>query len=400
MAIPPSARTTVRRLAERGEYDPVTVAAIVDEALACHVGFVRDATPSVIPMLHARDGATLYLHGSPASALLRSMRSGEEICVAITLVDGIVMARAPFHSSMNYRSVVVYGTPRIVEDEKEKRRALEVLTEHVSRGRWEDSRRPTAQEIKSTLVVALPLDEASAKIRTGPPHDDEEDHALPIWAGVIPLRLHAGEPIDDPRLAGGVRLPSYLSGYGRPQTVRHLNSEELEAGLEEIRRSPHDEGVVELIIRRPAENEREVLTVAELDTTVGVVGDNWLTRGSTSTPDGRAHPDMQLNVMNARVARLVALSRDRWPLAGDQLYVDLDLSVDNLPAGTRLAVGSAIIEVTAVPHTGCGKFVRRFGKAAHQFVNSPLGREMRLRGLNARVVRSGEVRIRDTIRKV
>jgi nitroimidazol reductase NimA-like FMN-containing flavoprotein (pyridoxamine 5'-phosphate oxidase superfamily) len=215
MNTPASDRTAVRRLDERGAYDRTTIDAILDEALVCHVGFVADGFPSVIPTLHVRSGDTLYLHGSPASRMLRSMRRDEEVCVTVTLIDGIVLARAPFHSSMNYRSVVIFGVPRIVDDPDEKRHAFEALTEHVTAGRWADSRRPNEKEEKGTLVTALDIAEASAKVRTGPPGDDEEDYDLPIWAGVIPLRLEAGKPISDPRLRDGVELPGYLEGYQR-----------------------------------------------------------------------------------------------------------------------------------------------------------------------------------------
>ncbi len=215
MSTPPTARTQVRRLAERGAYDRGTIDAILDEALVCHVGFVLDESPFVIPMLHARDGDTLYLHGSPASRMLRAMRRGIEACITVTLLDGIALARAPFHSSVNYRSVVMFGKPRIVDDPEEKLRAFEVLTEHVTPGRWDDCRRPTPQEEKGTLVAAMSISEASAKVRTGPPKDDDEDYALPIWAGVIPLRLEAGEPIDDPQLEAGIGIPDYLTDYRR-----------------------------------------------------------------------------------------------------------------------------------------------------------------------------------------
>jgi hypothetical protein len=172
----------------------------------------------------------------------------------------------------------------------------------------------------------------------------------------------------------------------------------LEAGLAEIRRSPTQAGEVKLIARRPADGEREVLVEAELDPVEGLVGDSWRARGSSATEDGSAHPDMQLTLMNARVAALVAGAPDRWPLAGDQLYVDLDLSVVNLPPGTRLTVGSAVIEVTAEPHRGCGKFVRRFGVDALRFLNSGVGRELNLRGINTRIVTGGTVRTCDAIR--
>lgn len=182
--------------------------------------------------------------------------------------------------------------------------------------------------------------------------------------------------------------------------VRHLTTAELEAGLEEIRRSPKDAGTLELIVRRPRVDEREVLEEAELDTSVGLVGDSWKERSSSRTPDGSPHPEMQLNIMNARAVALVAQERERWQLAGDQLYLDLDLSRENLPAGTRLALGDAIIEVTAQPHTGCNKFVSRFGVEAMKFVNSGVGRELNLRGINARVIRPGVIRVGDVARKI
>jgi hypothetical protein len=176
--------------------------------------------------------------------------------------------------------------------------------------------------------------------------------------------------------------------------------EELEAGLDEIRRSPRDEGVLELIVRRPQLGDREVLEHGELDPVEGLVGDTWRTRRSSRTPDQSPHPDMQLNIMNARVIALVAQDKDRWHLAGDQLFVDMDLSADNLPPGTRLALGSAVIEVTAQPHTGCQKFVARFGLDAMKFVNSPERKELHLRGINAKVVRPGVIRVGDVARKM
>ncbi|PYS79308.1 MAG: MOSC domain-containing protein [Acidobacteria bacterium] len=182
--------------------------------------------------------------------------------------------------------------------------------------------------------------------------------------------------------------------------VKHLTLKELEAGLGEIRRSPKDEGVLELIVRRPAFDEREVLEAGELNLAEGLVGDGWRMRGSSRMPDGSPHPDMQLNIMNSRVIALVAQGKDRWPLAGDQLFLDMDLSEENLPAGTRLALGSAVVEVTAQPHTGCKKFVARFGPDAMKFVNSPVGRRLNLRGINAKVVRPGVVRVGDVVKKI
>lgn len=180
----------------------------------------------------------------------------------------------------------------------------------------------------------------------------------------------------------------------------HLGSEALEAGLERIQDSPKDLGAVEMIVRRPDTDQRETLQRADLDVSEGLIGDNWQHRGSSRTADGSAHPEMQLNIMNARVIDLVAGSRDRWSLAGDQIYVDLDLSKENLPAGTRLQLGTAIIEVTAIPHTGCKKFVERFGLEAMKFVNSGLGKTLCLRGINARVVQSGTFEVGDIVRKL
>ena len=182
--------------------------------------------------------------------------------------------------------------------------------------------------------------------------------------------------------------------------IRHLARLELEAGLEEIRRAPKDKGVLELIVRRPAVNDREILSEAELRLDEGLVGDSWKRRRSTSMPDGSPNPDMQINIMGARVIALVAPDKNRWPLAGDQLFLDLDLSAENLPAGTRLSLGSAVLEVTPPPHLGCRKFVARFGLEAMQFVNSPLGKELHLRGINAKVVQAGMIRVGDLARKI
>ncbi len=175
-------------------------------------------------------------------------------------------------------------------------------------------------------------------------------------------------------------------------TVKQMALEELDAGLQNIGESPKSEGIVELIVRRPQTLEREILEVGELDVTEGLVGDNWKPRGSKSTPDGSANPEMQLTLMNSRVIQLISQDRDRWHLAGDQFFVDMDLSQENLPAGTRIAMGSAIIEVTPVPHTGCKKFAERFGADAVEFVSTPEGKRLNLRGVNAKVIQSGSVR--------
>ena len=180
----------------------------------------------------------------------------------------------------------------------------------------------------------------------------------------------------------------------------HRTTEDLEAALDHIRAAPAETGTVDLVVRRPAEGEREVLEAGELDPAHGLVGDNWAQRGSRRTDDGSAHPDMQLNVISARLSTFVAVEPERRALAGDQLHLDLDLSAANLPPGTQLALGTAVIEVTEIPHTGCAKFVERFGKDAMRFVNSPLGRELRLRGLNAKVVVAGTVRPGDQVRRL
>ena len=183
-------------------------------------------------------------------------------------------------------------------------------------------------------------------------------------------------------------------------TVKHLTFEELEAGLDAIRRSPADEGRLELIVRRPRIDARETLEEAALDLVEGLVGDTWRTRGSSRTADGSSHPDMQLNIMNARAIALVAQDKARWQLAGDQLFIDMDLSAENLPAGARLALGSAVIEVTDQPHNGCKKFVARFGLDAMKFVNSEVGKQLHLRGINARVVQAGTIRVGDIAKKL
>ena len=208
-------RTTVRRLPKRGAYERDTINRILDEALICHVGFIIEGQPMVIPTIHTRIGDALYFHGSAASRMLRSLREGVPVCVTVTVLDGLVLARSAFHHSMNYRSVVVLGTAHEVVDRKEKLRVLEAIVEHVMRGRTRDARRPNENELKSTMLVRLPLDEASAKIRTGPPLDDEEDYSMPIWAGVLPLALTPSEPIADPRSNLGIEVPDYIRAYRR-----------------------------------------------------------------------------------------------------------------------------------------------------------------------------------------
>jgi len=183
-------------------------------------------------------------------------------------------------------------------------------------------------------------------------------------------------------------------------TLKHLTMEELEAALDHLRGAPKDEGVVKLIVRRPQVDEREVIDVAELDPIGGLIGDSWIRRGSRRTLDGSPHPDMQINIMNARVTALVAQELERWPLAGDQLYIDMDLSKENLPAGSRIAIGSAVLEVSPLPHTGCHKFVARFGLEAMQFVNSTVGKELCLRGINAKVVQGGVVKLGNKAKKL
>jgi hypothetical protein len=182
--------------------------------------------------------------------------------------------------------------------------------------------------------------------------------------------------------------------------VKHLTMDELETGLVYIRQSPKVEGILELIARRPRDDERETLETGQLDLQSGLEGDNWITRGSSRTTDGTAHPDMQITLMNSRVIALVAGDKERWPLAGDQLYVDLDLSAENLPVGTRLAIGGAVIEVSAQPHTGCAKFIARFGLDAQKFVNSPEGKRLHLRGINTKVVQQGSIHVGDIVRKI
>jgi nitroimidazol reductase NimA-like FMN-containing flavoprotein (pyridoxamine 5'-phosphate oxidase superfamily) len=215
MTFPQTNRTNLKRLAKRGHFDRETVYGILDEGFICHVGFNIDGQPFVIPTGYARVDDKLYIHGSQASRMLRTLSGGVDACVTVTLIDGLVLARSAFHHSINYRSVVVFGRATLVTDAAEKNAALFAFSEQVVRGRWNDVRDPTEVELKQTSVLCLPLEEASAKIRTGPPIDDEEDYALPIWAGVIPLKLTAGEPVNDPRLPDTIETPPYAKDYKR-----------------------------------------------------------------------------------------------------------------------------------------------------------------------------------------
>jgi uncharacterized protein len=213
MATAPSDRTRVRRVPQRGAYERETIDAILDETLICHVGFVHDGQPVVIPTLHARLGDRLYLHGSAASRMLRTLAKGVPICATATLVDGLVLARSAFHHSVNYRSVVVFGTATLMDPGEETVKVLELFTEKLVPGRWADVRPPTRQELKGTKVLSLPLDEASAKVRTGPPIDEDEDYDLPVWAGVLPLATEVAEPQPDPRLDPAIEMPGYVAAW-------------------------------------------------------------------------------------------------------------------------------------------------------------------------------------------
>jgi uncharacterized protein len=212
-----SERSTVKRLPARGVYERGVIHQILDAGLVCHLGFVVDGQPFVIPTTYVRVDETIYVHGSPASRMLQTLERGIAACLTVTLVDGLVLARSAFHHSINYRSVVVFGTGRLVNDPDEKMAVLNALTNHLIPGRWQEIRQPNAQELKRTLVLAIPIDEASAKIRVGPPIDDEEDYELDVWAGVVPLELTALEPVPDPRLAAGIQAPGYAAKYSGPQ---------------------------------------------------------------------------------------------------------------------------------------------------------------------------------------
>lgn len=208
-------RTRVKRLPKRGHYDRETIYPILDEAFVCHIGYAIDGQPYVIPTGYARVGDDLYIHGSSASRMLRSMAEGIDVCVTVTLIDGLVLARSAFHHSMNYRSVVILGKAQLVEDADEKYKALEAFTEHIIPGRWPDIRWPNELELKATTVLKLPIEEASAKVRTGGPIDDEEDYSMDIWAGVLPLKLTTYDAIADERLQHDVPMPPHVINYKR-----------------------------------------------------------------------------------------------------------------------------------------------------------------------------------------
>jgi nitroimidazol reductase NimA-like FMN-containing flavoprotein (pyridoxamine 5'-phosphate oxidase superfamily) len=213
--IPQTARTTLRRLPQRGAFDRESINQILDEGFICHVGFAVDGQPFVIPTGYARAGDRLFIHGSQASRMLRTVGQGIDVCLTVTLIDGLVLARSAFHHSMNYRSVVVFGRATVVDEREEKLAALRALSDHMIPGRWDDVREPNERELQLTTVLSLPVDEASAKLRTGPPLDEEEDYELDVWAGVIPLRLIAETPVNDPRLKAELATPDYASRYER-----------------------------------------------------------------------------------------------------------------------------------------------------------------------------------------
>jgi len=210
-------RTKLRRLPKRGSYDPETINRILDEGFVAHLGFTgHGGQVFVIPTGYARRSDELIVHGSSASRMMRSLSTEIEVCVTVTLVDGLVLARSAFHHSMNYRSVVAFGTAKVISDEAEKMEALRALTEHIVPGRWEEVRWPTPLELKATTVLTLPLTEASAKIRIGDPVDDDEDYLLNVWAGVLPLAMRPGEPVPDAKLNAAIAIPDHVHNYRRP----------------------------------------------------------------------------------------------------------------------------------------------------------------------------------------
>lgn len=217
MQFPQTSRTTLKRLPKRGVFDRELVYSILDEGFICHVGFVVDGQPFVIPTGYGRRADELYIHGSQASRMLRTLKMGVDVCITVTLVDALVLARSAFHHSINYRSVVAFGRASLIEDPSAKVEALFALSEHMIPGRWNDVRQPTQQELNQTSVLSLPLNEVSAKVRTGPPIDDEEDYERDTWAGLVPLQLTSSSPIPDPRLPPKIKVPAYALNYARPQ---------------------------------------------------------------------------------------------------------------------------------------------------------------------------------------
>ena len=215
MSFPKTRLNKVNRLPERGHYDKQTIYPIIDEALICHVGFTENDQPIVIPTLHARDGDTLILHGAKASRMMKHISGGNPVSIAITLVDGIVFARSVFHHSINYRSAVIFGHGKLIEGDDEKMRALEILTEHIAKGRWYDARVPNQKELNATSVVRIEIESATAKIRSGGPKDDDEDRDLPAWAGVLPIATQYLSPLNDQTLAPNIATPEYVLKYTR-----------------------------------------------------------------------------------------------------------------------------------------------------------------------------------------
>jgi nitroimidazol reductase NimA-like FMN-containing flavoprotein (pyridoxamine 5'-phosphate oxidase superfamily) len=213
--IPQTPRTTLKRLPKRGSHERETINQILDEGFICHVGFASEGQPFVIPTGYARLGDNLIIHGSQASRMLRALKTGLDVCVTVTLIDGLVLARSAFHHSMNYRSVVIFGRASLIEEREAKLAALFALSEQMIPGRWKEVREPTEAELQQTTVLSLPIDEASAKIRTGPPLDDEADYAMNVWAGVLPMQLTTVDPIADPRLPPNIKVPDYVGSYRR-----------------------------------------------------------------------------------------------------------------------------------------------------------------------------------------
>lgn len=246
---PETARTSLKRLPKRGVFERESVYAILDEAFICHVSFVTDNGPVVIPTGYGRSGDNLFIHGSAASRMLRTLATKVEVCVTVTILDGLVLARSAFHHSMNYRSVVIFGAASLVKD-NEKLQALRVISDNIIPERWEDVREPNEQELRKTLVLRLPLKEASAKVRTGPPLDDEQDYELPIWAGEIPLRLVALNPVPDPRLPSTIDVPDYIRTYAKARN-----------GDVRIRRAePDDAQVIESVLEKSFVEYRDLYT--------------------------------------------------------------------------------------------------------------------------------------------